>query len=158
MDTHFRRFVVVKGACSGDSPKEGSTQSHIFAGSLESAYSLISGSHRIWGQDLGTSMISRPIYQGNDWWKFSIWNQVIFKMMSFCATLLQLSFCATLLQNDITSHSNVCCDVRASLRRPRPSRYEFLNISILKLSTESVQILGRIFRCFQYLNPLRYYW
>ena len=87
-----------------------------FAGSLESAYSLISGSHRIWGQDLGTFMISRPIYQGNDWWKFSIWNQVIFKMMSFCATLLQ---------NDITSHSNVCCDVRASLRRSRPSRYEF---------------------------------
>ena len=78
----------------------------LIAGSLESAYSLISGSHRIWGQDLGTFMISRPIYQGNDWWKFSIWNQVIFKMMSFCATLLQ---------NDITSHSNVCCDVRASL-------------------------------------------
>ena len=26
-----------------------------------------------WGQ-LGTFMISRPTYQGSDWWKFSIWN------------------------------------------------------------------------------------
>ena len=33
----------------------------IFAGSLESAYSLIWGAHEIWGQDLGTFMISRPI-------------------------------------------------------------------------------------------------
>ena len=28
---------------------------------LESAYSLILGAHRIWGQGLGTFMISRPI-------------------------------------------------------------------------------------------------
>ena len=28
---------------------------------LESAYLLISDAHRIWGQDLGTFMISRPI-------------------------------------------------------------------------------------------------
>ena len=33
----------------------------IFAGSWESAYSLIWGAHRIWGQGLGTFMISRPI-------------------------------------------------------------------------------------------------
>ena len=42
----------------------------IIAGSLESAYSLIRGCHEIWGQSLGTFMISRPIYQGSDWWKF----------------------------------------------------------------------------------------
>ena len=28
---------------------------------LESAYSLIWGAHKIWGQDIGTFMISRPI-------------------------------------------------------------------------------------------------
>ena len=33
----------------------------IFAGSLESAYSSSWGSHEIWGQDLRTFMISRPI-------------------------------------------------------------------------------------------------
>ena len=33
----------------------------IFAGSLESAYSLNWGAREIWGQDLGTFMISRPI-------------------------------------------------------------------------------------------------
>ena len=33
----------------------------LVAGSLESAYSSIWGSHEIWGQDLGTFMISRPI-------------------------------------------------------------------------------------------------
>ena len=42
----------------------------IFAGSLESAYSLIRGSHEIWGESLGTFMISRPIYQCSDWRKF----------------------------------------------------------------------------------------
>ena len=34
---------------------------YIFAGSLESAYSLNWGAREIWGQDLGTFMISRPI-------------------------------------------------------------------------------------------------
>ena len=33
----------------------------IIAGSLESAYSLNWGAREIWGQDLGTFMISRPI-------------------------------------------------------------------------------------------------
>ena len=33
----------------------------IIAGSLESAYSSIWGSHEIWGQELRTFMISRPI-------------------------------------------------------------------------------------------------
>ena len=46
------------------------------AGSLESAYSSIWGSHKIWGQDLGIFMISRPILHGSDWCKFSIWNSV----------------------------------------------------------------------------------
>ena len=41
---------------------------YIFADS--SAYSLIRGSHEIWGQSLATFMISRPIYQGTDRWKF----------------------------------------------------------------------------------------
>ena len=30
---------------------------------LESAYSLIRAAHEIWGQSLGTFMISRPIYK-----------------------------------------------------------------------------------------------
>ena len=34
---------------------------NFIAGSLESAYSSIWGSHEIWGQDLGTFMISRPM-------------------------------------------------------------------------------------------------
>ena len=34
---------------------------HVIAGSLESAYSLNWGAREIWGQDLGTFMISRPI-------------------------------------------------------------------------------------------------
>ena len=34
---------------------------HYLLARLESAYSLIWGSHKIWGQDLGTFMISRPI-------------------------------------------------------------------------------------------------
>ena len=34
---------------------------YLFAGSLESAYSLNWGAREIWGQDLGTFMISRPI-------------------------------------------------------------------------------------------------
>ena len=34
---------------------------------LESAYSLIRGAHEIWGQSLGTFMISSPIYKGSDW-------------------------------------------------------------------------------------------
>ena len=33
----------------------------LIAGSLESAYSLNWGAREIWGQDLGTFMISRPI-------------------------------------------------------------------------------------------------
>ena len=33
----------------------------VFAGALESAYSLNWGAREIWGQDLGTFMISRPI-------------------------------------------------------------------------------------------------
>ena len=33
----------------------------IIAGSLESAYSLNWGAREIWGQDLGTFMIRRPI-------------------------------------------------------------------------------------------------
>ena len=34
---------------------------------LESAYSLILGAQRIWGHDLNTFIISRPIKQGTDW-------------------------------------------------------------------------------------------
>ena len=38
-----------------------SITSWLVAGSLESAYSLNWGAREIWGQDLGTFMISRPI-------------------------------------------------------------------------------------------------
>ena len=54
-----------------------SVKSHFLLARLESAYSLIWGSHKILGQDLGTFMISRPTYQDSDWWKFSIWKSRI---------------------------------------------------------------------------------
>ena len=56
-----------------DDPQTLEKQSFI-AGSLESAYSLNWGTHEIWEQDLGSFMISRPIYKHCDCWKSSIWN------------------------------------------------------------------------------------
>ena len=65
----FKANSIYRGICR----EEDQT---FLAGSLESAYSSIWGSHEVWGQDLGTFMISSPIYHGSDWWKFSIWNSV----------------------------------------------------------------------------------
>ena len=57
---------------------------HFLLALLESDYSLIRGAHRIWGQGLGTFIISKPISQGSDWWKFSVWkSRCCLSVMSF---------------------------------------------------------------------------
>ena len=51
----------------------------LFLAHLESAYSLIWDVHDIWGQGGETLVliISRPIQQSSDWWKFRFWNGVM---------------------------------------------------------------------------------
>ena len=59
-------YIALQPLCVFDLSSTSSTYFNIHllwlvAGSLESAYSLNWGAREIWGQDLGTFMISRPI-------------------------------------------------------------------------------------------------